>query len=184
LSRISDHEREYIEQFIREYRAGYKVFAKATSQKDSETIAQAVVKMQTYELEKNVHQEAQTRPPLTFAQASLRVKKSWLGPKIQDIKQLILDDDMVRSGANEDIAAHAFKVWLDVARSRNLILDSEFPRKFKECMEKNKDLETQIHELQIDLKKCKDDFKAYRNRLQPLGKGRTERGGTEEAPPS
>lgn len=183
MSRLSDDEREYIEQFIQEYRTGYKVFGKATSQEDKDIIIDTLSKMERYELEKSLHQEARARPRLTFEQASRRVKKGWLGPNFRAINQLIIQDDMQRSGGHEDIAAHAFKVALDIVRSRRLILDSEIPRKFKECMEKNTKLETEISRLRKDLKQCQEDFKAYKNRVQPLGNGKTERGGVDEAPP-
>lgn len=183
MSRTSDDDREYIEQFIQEYRDGFKVFAKATNQEDRNAINDVLIKMEMYELQKSFHHEALARPALTFDQASLRVKKNWLGHRNPHlIHQLIIQDDMLRSGGDEDIAGHAFKISLDIARSRNLIVDSDIVRKYKESTEKNKTLETEIHQLEMKLKKCQDDFKAYKNRIQPLGRGRTERGGTEATP--
>lgn len=112
------------------------------------------------------------------------VRKNWLGRKdIRKIAELLNQDYMERSGLNEDVAAHAFKIMLDKARSHGLIRDGQIVRKFKECTEKTANLEAEISQLRRDLKKCQDDFKAYQNRVQPLGKGRTETGGTEEAPP-
>jgi len=53
---------------------------------------------------------------------------------------------MERSGTNEDIAAHAFKMCLDKARSRRLIRDSETARKFDECTEQNVKLQEELRQ--------------------------------------
>ena len=181
MSKTSADERQYIEQFIREYRAGYQVFVKATPESDKDPISETLLSMAHYEIEKSFHGEALARAPLTIEQASRYTKKNWLGRKnVHEINELLMHDDMQRSGTNEDIAAHAFKVSLDKARSRGLICDSEIARKFNECTEKNTDLEAIINHLRIDLKKCQDDFEAYKKRIQPLGTGKTETGGTSE----
>jgi len=182
LAKLSAEEIQYIELFIREYRAGYQVFVKATSQSDKDLINGTLFSMERYELEKNIHHEAQARPPLTIGQAAQRAKRNWLRNRKDphQINELLLHDDMERSGTNEDIAAHAFKMYLDKARSRRLICVSEIARKLDECTEKKTDLESIIKNLRIDLKKCQDDFEAYKKRVQPLGKGRTEIGGTSE----
>ena len=181
MSTTSADELQYIEQFIPEYRAGYKVFVKATSQGDKDVISATLFSMERYEMEKSFHREALATAPLTIEEASQYAKKNWLGRKdFHEINKLVMRDVMERSGTNEDIAAHAFKLYLDKARSLGLIRDSEIARKFNECTEKNTDLEAIINRLRIDLKKCQDDFEAYKKRLQPLGTGKTETGGTSE----
>jgi len=62
LAKLSAEEIQYIEQFIRDYRAGYQVFVKATSQSDKDTISETILLMERYELEKSIHQESLERP--------------------------------------------------------------------------------------------------------------------------
>lgn len=181
MAKLSADELQYIEKFIREYRVGYQVFVKASSESDQNLIGATLFSMERYELTKSFHREALARAPLTFEQASQRIKRNWLGHEdFRKINELLMHDGMERSGTDEDIAAHAFKLHLDKARSRGLICVSEIARKLDECKEKNTGLEVIIKNLRIDLKKCQDDYEAYKKTVQPLGKGKTETGGTSE----
>lgn len=148
MSKSSDV--EYIEEFRREYRAGNKDFAKSESQRDRQIVGQVIFSMENYELEKGLHEDARLKQPLTFEEAVQEVPKSLLGRKdVRKVNQLLMKDMMEHDGMNVEIAAHAFKISLDVARAGHLIRDSEnVARKFKNCTEKNTDLLRQLHDAQ------------------------------------
>ena len=150
LSNTSDDEKEYIEQFTREYRHGDKEFVKAESQSDAELIDETLHSMEYYEFTKRTHREAKLKPELSYQQASQYVKRDWLGRKnIRKINDMLVDDTMTRNGVHESIAARAFKVCLDKAKSRGLIRDSEsITRKFKDCVKSKADLLKQLHDAQ------------------------------------
>lgn len=158
MSRIKDDEREYIEKFIREYRTDLKGFVKSASSADQEIIDKTLFSMERYEKEKKNHEQKMHKFPLTFEKASQYVKKNWLGRKNRrKISEIVRDDDMKRKGTDEGLAAHAFKVWLDKARSLNLICVSEdVPQQLKDCTEKKTECEKQLREAQEEIERLRN----------------------------
>jgi hypothetical protein len=137
---------DYVEQFIHDFRAGYKEFAKPESQEDKKWLDELYAAMEKYDLAKQKHLDAQARPPLTLDTANQLVPIQLAGREAMDkIRELVMTDRMERNGLFRDVEAFNFKLMLDRARFRGLVHDSEcVSTKFKDCMEKNTDLMRQL----------------------------------------
>lgn len=139
---------EYVEQFLSDYRVGYKEFTKTESQDDRAIIDELLFAMEKYDLAKEAHERAQSRPVLTLDVANLQVPKKLSGRKHMDrIRELLLKDQLERSGTYRSISALVLKMWLDKVRSHGLIRDSEnVSRRFRDCTEQSVKLQEELHQ--------------------------------------
>lgn len=80
------------------------------------------------------------------------------------------DNESLQEYWNDSKALHSlvddFQEVIQQARSRNIIDEQ---KEYEQLRQKNAELEARVGQLSRDLKKCKDEFDAYKRTVKPLG---------------